>query len=47
MTVTKEYKRIQDLELMLYNIKGKSNKHDERKVIMAELNEIGKKIKKR
>ena len=42
----KNYKRIAELEWMLHRIKGQSGKHEERKVIMAELERLSLEIKK-
>jgi len=42
----KNYKRIAELEWMLHRIKGKSNKHEERKVLFAELDRLSQEIKK-
>lgn len=41
----KNLKRILELEWMLHRIKGQSNKHEERKVIMAELDQLSQEIK--
>jgi hypothetical protein len=45
MNQHKQLKRIWELEWMLHRIKGDSNKHLERKVIMAELEQLSKEIK--
>ena len=42
-----QLKKIWELEALLHRIEGKSNKHQERKVIMAQLNELSDQIKYR
>jgi hypothetical protein len=39
--------KIWKLEAMLHRIKGKSNKHQERKVIMAQLDKLSKQIREK
>ena len=43
----KNYKRILELEELLYKIQGLPNKQVERKVIFAELEKLSDEIKKR
>lgn len=45
MNQHKQLKEIWQLEAMLHRLKGKSNKHDERKVIMKQLEALSKEIK--
>ena len=39
-----QLKKIWELEALLHRIQGKSGRHLERKVIMAQLKELGNKI---
>ncbi len=45
MNQHKQLKEIWQLEALLHRIKGKSNKHQERKVILKKLEELSKEIK--
>lgn len=47
MNQPKELKEIWELETLLHRIKGQSNKHQERKVILAKLEELSIKVKDR